>query len=104
MTEVSTRGVQEAAAVEQLRASTTTLSIPQGFDLWQPQEMEDWLSEVEEDRTSRTSTSTRPAKRSCERWARTPTDGGRPDVLHGVRPRIRGAGARACQLLGGSMS
>lgn len=49
VTEVSTRGVQEAAAVEQLRASTTTLSIPQGFDLWQPQEMEDWLSEVEED-------------------------------------------------------
>ncbi|MFE6900594.1 hypothetical protein ACFVFJ_27525 [Streptomyces sp. NPDC057717] len=46
---MSTRSVQEAATVEQLRASTTTLSIPQGFDLWQPQEMEDWLSEVEED-------------------------------------------------------
>ncbi|MET9496240.1 hypothetical protein [Streptomyces sp. NPDC006552] len=49
MTEVSTRGVQEAAAVEELRASTTTLSIPQGFDLWQPEEMEDWLNEVEDD-------------------------------------------------------
>ncbi|MFJ8820777.1 hypothetical protein ACIREE_03230 [Streptomyces sp. NPDC102467] len=46
---MSTRSVQEAAAVEQLRASTTTLDIPQGFDLWQPEEMEDWLSEVEDD-------------------------------------------------------
>ncbi|MET7519341.1 hypothetical protein [Streptomyces sp. NPDC005480] len=46
---MSTRSVQEAAAVEQLRANTTTLSIPKGFDLWQPQEMEDWLSDVEED-------------------------------------------------------
>ncbi|MGY0021750.1 hypothetical protein [Streptomyces sp. cg35] len=46
---MSTRSVQEAAAVEQLRASTTTLDIPKGFDLWQPEEMEDWLSEVEDD-------------------------------------------------------
>ncbi|MFI7382747.1 hypothetical protein [Streptomyces sp. NPDC049813] len=46
---MSTRSVQEAVAVEELRASTTTLSIPRGFDLWQHEEMEDWLSEVEDD-------------------------------------------------------
>ncbi|MFI0239839.1 hypothetical protein [Streptomyces sp. NPDC016845] len=49
MTEVSTRSVQEAVAVEQLRARTTTLEVPRGLDLWQPQDMEDWLSEVEDD-------------------------------------------------------
>ncbi|WP_394428341.1 hypothetical protein [Streptomyces sp. SGAir0957] len=49
MTEVSTRSVQDVVAVEELRARTTTLAVPQGLDLWQPEDMEDWLNEVEDD-------------------------------------------------------
>ncbi|MFJ9038633.1 hypothetical protein ACIRF8_18825 [Streptomyces sp. NPDC102406] len=46
---MSTRSVQEAAAMERLRASTTTIDIPRGFGEWQPEEMEEWLNEVEDD-------------------------------------------------------
>ncbi|QES39992.1 hypothetical protein DEJ49_02475 [Streptomyces venezuelae] len=49
MIEVSTRSVKEAAAAEQLRANTTTLDIPKGFDLWTPEEIADWLDTVEDD-------------------------------------------------------
>ncbi|QES25470.1 hypothetical protein DEJ47_02450 [Streptomyces venezuelae] len=49
MIEVSTRSVKEAAAAEQLRATTTTLDIPKGFDLWTPEEIADWLDTVEDD-------------------------------------------------------
>ncbi|WP_150182163.1 hypothetical protein [Streptomyces venezuelae] len=46
---MSTRSVKEAAAAEQLRANTTTLDIPKGFDLWTPEEIADWLDTVEDD-------------------------------------------------------
>ncbi|WP_409235070.1 hypothetical protein [Streptomyces sp. PA5.6] len=49
MIEVRTRSVKEAAAAEQLRANTTTLDIPKGFDLWTPEEIADWLDTVEDD-------------------------------------------------------
>ncbi|MEU6123821.1 hypothetical protein [Streptomyces sp. NPDC047123] len=49
MIEVSTRSVKEAVAAEQLRASTTTLDIPKGFDLWTPEEISEWLDRVEDD-------------------------------------------------------
>ncbi|MFD4630185.1 hypothetical protein ACFVYR_20350 [Streptomyces sp. NPDC058284] len=49
MIEVSTRSVKEAAAAEQLRADTTTLDIPKGFDLWTAEEIEDWLDRIEDD-------------------------------------------------------
>ncbi|MGW5731560.1 MULTISPECIES: hypothetical protein [Streptomyces] len=49
MIEVSTRSVKEAAAAEQLRASTTTLDIPKGFDLWTAEEVSEWLDQVEDD-------------------------------------------------------
>lgn len=49
MIEVSTRSVKEAAAAEQLRAETTTLDIPKGFDLWTPEEISEWLEQVEDD-------------------------------------------------------
>ncbi|MEV7192747.1 hypothetical protein AB0N81_13270 [Streptomyces sp. NPDC093510] len=46
---MSTRSVKEAAAAEQLRAETTTLDIPKGFDLWTAEEISDWLDRVEDD-------------------------------------------------------
>lgn len=49
MIEVSTRSVKEAAAAEQLRAETTTLDIPKGFDLWTAEEISEWLEQVEDD-------------------------------------------------------
>lgn len=49
MIEVSTRSVKEAAAAEQLRANTSTLDIPKGFDLWTAEEISEWLDQVEDD-------------------------------------------------------
>ncbi|MFF1381840.1 hypothetical protein [Streptomyces sp. NPDC058308] len=49
MIEVNTRSVKEAAAAEQLRTDTTTLDIPQGFDLWSTEEIAQWLEGVEDD-------------------------------------------------------
>ncbi|MEU6996577.1 hypothetical protein ABZ953_38730 [Streptomyces sp. NPDC046465] len=49
MIEVNTRSVKEAAAAEQLRADTTTLDIPRGFDLWTAEEVAQWLEGVEDD-------------------------------------------------------
>ncbi|MFH8607028.1 hypothetical protein ACH4D5_06015 [Streptomyces sp. NPDC018029] len=49
MIEVSTRSMKEAAAAEQLRAETTTLDIPKGFDLWTADEIAEWLDGVEDD-------------------------------------------------------
>ncbi|MEU6819442.1 hypothetical protein ABZ921_02350 [Streptomyces atriruber] len=46
---MSTRSVKEAVAAEQLRAETTTLDIPKGFDLWTPEEIAEWLDRVEDD-------------------------------------------------------
>lgn len=74
MIEVSTRSVKEAAAAEQLRADTTTLDIPKGFDLWTPDEIADWLDSVENDPRSPTRTSTRPSRRFSGCWTATERD------------------------------
>ena len=49
MTEVNTISVEEAAAIARLRANTTTLDIPKGFDLYSAEEMSDWLDRTEDD-------------------------------------------------------
>lgn len=44
--------VTTAEEFEALRHAVTTVEIPAGFDRWHPNEITQWLTEVEEDETA----------------------------------------------------
>ncbi|MBK6017596.1 hypothetical protein [Streptomyces sp. MBT53] len=43
--------ITSAAEYEKLRRTVTTIEIPEGFDRWHPNEITEWLSQIEDDET-----------------------------------------------------